>query len=375
MQKKCELFVYIKKKQYFCGLFMHTYVQRAPMHSCAHILEIQTKNMKESNYFSMLRSRTILIFALLAALTVALPSRGQTHRRRGGLLAGDHYHFGYVSGHVGYSILDTRARGVMPVGNLGGGVGVGYEYRNSGLWANVGVQLSFHRSKLQLDPYSTYDRTTSPDDAVYDPYRGLDTQGKSALFIYDVNQTDEIQWTFLDIPVMFGYYKYGFHVGAGLKLSYALAASSRATGAYALKAMNDDYRPVIFENMPDRGYTDYPFANQQDNRLNIGVSIIGEIGYDLLSSMPSYSRLCHVMKLSFYIEYGLNNLAKGWESTQRQVVPNPNNATQATIYPYLNTVNSPSRTVPFFAGAKITYMIGGSRTARSGMHHGCMCYQ
>ena len=312
-------------------------------------------------------------FVILVVLMVLQPAMGQS-RRRGGILAGDHYHFGYISGNIGYSILDTRARGVMPVGDLGGGVGLGYEYRNSGLWANVGVQISFHRSKLQLDPYSTYNPSIAPDDPIYDPYRGYDTQPKSALFIYDVNQTDEIQWNFLDIPVMFGYYKYGFHVGAGLKLSYAISASSHAKGIYALKAMNDDYRPVIFENMPDRGYTDYKFDYRQDNRLNIGVALIGEIGYDLLSSVPSYSRLCHVMKLSFYFEYGLNNLAKGWESTQRQVVPNPGKATEVTINPYLNTVNSPSRTVPFFAGAKITYMIGGSRTARAGMHHGCMCY-
>ena len=312
---------------------------------------------------------------VLAMLCMSVPAWSQGHRRGGGLAAGDHYHFGYVSGHVGYSILDMRARGVMPVGDLGGGVGIGYEYRNSGLWANIGVQLSFHRSKLQLDPYSTYDRNTDPDDPMYDPYRGYDTQGKAALFIYDVNQTDIIEWNFFDVPILFGYYKYGFHVGAGLKLSYALAASARASGTYALKAMNDDYRPVIFENMPDRGYTDYTFANKQDNRLNIGVSLIGEIGYDLLSSAPSYSRLCHVLKLSFYFEYGLNNLAKGWETTQIQVVPNRENAREATIYPYLNTVSSPSRTVPFFAGAKLTYLIGGSKTARSGLHHGCMCYQ
>ena len=142
----------------------------------------------------------------------------------------------------------------------------------------------------------------------------------------------------------------------------------------AKHSVKQEITDAILENLPDRGLKEYSFSNGQANRLNVGVGLIGEIGYDLLSSMPSHSRTCHVLKLAFYFEYGLNNIAKGNESTIRSVIPNPQNATEATINPYLNTINSPNRTVPFFAGAKITYMIGGSRTARAGFHHGCMCY-
>ena len=320
-----------------------------------------------------------MMVLLLVMMTGILPSWGQ-YRRKGGLADGDHYHFGYVSGHVGYSMLSMHGVGVMPTGNVGGGVGFGYEYRNSGLWANIGLQLSFHRSQLNRDPYSTYTHNSDPnydpfEDPNNEPYIGLDMQGKSALFIYDVNQTDEIEWNFIDVPILFGYYTHGFHFGAGLKLSYALSARSRTRGSYELKAMNEDYYPVIFQDKPEVGYTTYPIqSNIQDNRLNIGVGLIGEIGYDLLSSAPFNSRICHVLKLSFYFEYGLNNLAKGNESTMRSLEVNRQDVRQATINPYLNTIDSPGRTVPFFAGAKITYLIGGSRTARSGFHHGCMCY-
>ena len=61
---------------------------------------------------------------ILTMLVVTLPSWGQ-YRRRGGLLDGDHYHFVYLSGHVGYSILDSHSTGVMPSGKVGGGFGVG----------------------------------------------------------------------------------------------------------------------------------------------------------------------------------------------------------------------------------------------------------
>lgn len=290
-----------------------------------------------------------------------LPLSAQYRRRGSGGLDGDNYHFGYMSGIIGYSMLDTRAVGVLPIGSLGGGVGVGYEFRNSGFWTNVGVQFSFHRSQLQLDPYTI-------------DYEGFDTQGKAATLHYRVSQTDEVKWNFLDIPILFGYYTHGFHLGAGLKLSYAIHPTTRTTGSYNLSATNHEYN-VTFRDMPDKGYTDYPFNNTYDNRLNIGASLIGEIGYDLLSSMPSRSRVCHVAKLSFYFEYGLNNLAKGWDVPQSAITPEQRDATKATVYPYMNTFGTPNRTVPFFAGAKITYMIGGSRTARSGFHHGCMCYQ
>ena len=309
-------------------------------------------------------------WVVMTVLLVSQPSWGQYRgRRRGGLADGDHYHFGYVSGHVGYSILDTHAKGVMPSGHAAGGVGFGYEYRNSGLWANVGLQMSFHRSSLKLDPYTT-------------DYPGILKDGKKDIngtLHYNINQKDIIEWNFLDVPILFGYYTHGFHVGAGIKLSYALSAKSQTQGSYNLRFLPADYQvKEPYHDMPDRGLTTYTFEAKQNNRINVGAALIGEIGYDLLSSMPTNSRLCHVLKLSFYFEYGLNNYNKGGDKL-RYEMPQFNkeheaSATELVFNPFLNTEASPARTVPFFAGAKITYMIGGSRTARSGFHRGCMCY-
>lgn len=311
-------------------------------------------------------TRRMLLCGMVLLLSVSMS--GQSFRRHHNPFeGGDDYHFGYISGSVGYSMLQTNVPNAMPHGKLGGAVGLGYEFRNSGLWVNVGAQLSFHRSQLAMDVYDTR------SEADQTPYTGVDTQNQPTVFHYRVNQTDEMQWNYLDIPMLVGYYIRGFHVGAGLKVSYAINPKSRTSGIYNLSATNTMY-DVTFENMPDRGYTDYPFDYTEKNRLNVGVSLIGEIGYDLLSSVPTRSRICNVLKLSFYVEYGLNNQIRGWEVPQARVVPNPANATQATINPYLNTFVQPVRTVPFFTGVKLTYMIGGSRTARVGFHHGCMCY-
>lgn len=307
--------------------------------------------------------KRIVSFILIVFL--ALPAGAQSFRRHHSPFEdGDDFHFGYISGSVGYSMLQTSIPNAMPHGGIGGSIGAGYEFRNSGLWANIGVQMSFHRSSLVIDEYSQ-------------DFPGLDTQGKAVTLHYRVNQTDEMEWNYLDVPVMAGYYVRGFHIGAGIKVSYALNPTTLSSGTYALSGIYETY-PTPFENMPDRGYTDYDFNNRVSNQLNVGASIIGEIGYDLLSSMPTRSRICNIFKLAFYFEYGLNTQVRRWETPQRSITPtgntNPTPATQVVINPYVNTFSTPARTVPFFTGVKLTYMIGGSRTARVGMHHGCMCY-
>lgn len=305
------------------------------------------------------------MIVMAGLMLMATNVQGQSWKRHHSAFEdGDDFHFGYISGSVGYSMLQTTIQNAMPEGSVGGAVGLGYEFRNSGLWANLGVQMSFHRSSLLVDPYTV----SKP---------GQDTQGKAVTLLYRVNQMDKIEWNYIDVPLLAGYYVRGFHVGAGLKISYALNPKTTSSGTYNLGGLYDGYEKVI-ENV-GHGYQEYEFKNTVKNQLNVGVSLIGEIGYDLLSSMPTRSRICHVLKLAFYFEYGLNTQLRGWDGApQERVAPNspalPTPATNVTINPYLNTFDPPKRAVPFFTGVKLTYMIGGSRTARVGMHHGCMCY-
>lgn len=303
--------------------------------------------------------KRIHIIGLVLLWIGIVPILAQAHSGHG--LNGDNYHFGYISGSAGYSMLQMNYADAVSQGNCGGTVGLGYEFRNNGFWTSVGAQLSFHRSSLLIDEYTR-------------DFAGWDTQNKHTTLHYRVNQKDDFNWQFIDVPIMIGYYMKGFYVGAGPKLSYAINPQTHSSGTYNLSATNDEYN-VTFSDMPDRGYTDYDFESDTQNRLNLGVSLIGEIGYDLLSSVGSRSTICHVLKLGFYFEYGLNNFVGTWDSPQPNIKPDPANATQATVYPYFNTLTGTHRTVPFYAGLKLTYMIGGSRTARAGFHQGCMCYQ
>lgn len=314
--------------------------------------------INKPSFFKTIQRLTIISLVVL----VAVPMSAQF-----GLT--ENYHFGYISGTVGYSMLQTNLSGALPQGKLGGAVGAGYEFRHTGFWASVGVQLSFHRSSLLVDEYNT---RKEPDQ---NPYRGFDTQGHKTTFHYRVNQVDEMAWNFIDVPVMLGYYVKGFHIGGGIKVSYALDPQTHTVGTYNLSATNDEL-DVTFENMPDRGYTDYRYDAYHKNRLNVGVSLVGEIGYDLLSQVQTRSALCNIMILSFYFEYGLNNYLSTWDAAESRVVPDRTNMLDATVYPYLNTFTNPARTVPFYTGVKLTYMIGGNPNDRgSRSHKGCMCYQ
>lgn len=311
-------------------------------------------------------SGTVMRIALcMAMLFCSVTMSAQTFRHHHSPFEdGDDYHFGWISGSVGYSMLQTNMTNVHSHGDLGGAVGAGYEFRNSGLWVNLGIQISFHRSSLSIDEY-TFELP------------GQDTQGKNVQLLYRVNETDVLQWNYIDVPIMVGYYYSGLYLGGGLKLSYAIHPMTQTKGSFDLSGKYAEY-PEPISNQPQHGYTQYDFADKRENRLNVGASLIGEIGYDLLSSMPTSSRTCHVLKLGFYFEYGLNNQLSKWDTPQPHIEATGEGRTtpamNVKVNPYLNTASNPARTVPFYAGVKITYMIGGSRTARAGFHHGCMCY-
>ena len=310
------------------------------------------------------RMRSIKYILSLSLLILAiLPANARYFRRAGNVsgLGGDNYHFGYISGGLGYTSLQERVPDFTPSVDLGGLVGFGYEFRNNGLWVNAGLQLSFHRSNATLEAY----KYNCP---------GYDTQGKEVTLHYTVSEKDRQKWQFIEIPILVGWYSHGFYVGAGLKVGYSLNSSIVSSGTYELSATNELYN-IEFKNMPEHGYTTYEFEGEHTASLKPMVSLIGEIGYDVLSEVPTRSQLCHVLKIGFYFEYGLNSMVEP-VSTNSRLSIDSKNATKAVVNPYLASgMTEKYRVVPFYTGVKITYLVGGSRTARaSGYHKGCNCY-
>ena len=309
----------------------------------------------------MKRAKYIFIIALLFAFLS--PAEARYFRRAGNTtgLNGDNYHFGYISGGLGYTSLQEAIPDFTPSGDLGGVVGFGYEFRNNSLWVSAGLQLNFHRSRALLEAY----KYNCP---------GYDTQGKEVTLHYSINDQDRQKWQFIEIPIMVGWYFHGFYVGAGPKVGYSLNSRIDAKGRYELSATNELYN-IEFKNMPEHGYKTYDFEGEHVATLKPMISLIGEIGYDVLSEVPTRSQLCHVLKIGFYFEYGLNSMVEPVSSNTRVQVDSKN-ATKVVINPYLASgMTEKYRVVPFYTGVKITYLVGGSRTARaSGYHKGCNCY-
>ncbi len=318
--------------------------------------------MKHSNNMRFLLLGLSLFLPLLA---VAQYRHGSMAYSRGNRGSSDNYHFIYVSAGGGYSGLGEDVDVMSTTGGFGGLLGIGYEFRRTHFWMSVGGQLSLHNSKSKIDDFH-YEHT------------GLDTQTdrKQVMLNYTFHEKQTQQLTFVDVPLMFGYYYNGFYAGAGGKVSFALSSKVNNSGTFDLEYVYPQYVA-----MPSPPLENNEFSGSQQVKMNVGGSLIGEVGYDVLASKRTRGSLCNLLKVGFYFEYGLNNFIAGDANLERISFPNRNAngetiATEPKVNPYLSLKQTDARIVPYFVGVKITYMFGGSRTGATGTwHRGCQCYE
>lgn len=293
-------------------------------------------------------------------------------RSAGGVGHGD-YHFGYISLSGGYTSISQNIPQAHTKGNWGGLLGIGYEFRMNNGWVSAGVQYMQHRSATSFDEYN-----------FQTPFGGFDDQQppqKVTYYRYTVRQTDKQDWHSIDIPLLAGFYKNGFYMGAGFKVGFFVRPSISTEGELDLAAQYDRY---IGEIHDWNYYGTYPCPSLKTNcELQTQVSLLGEIGYDLLSSMDTRSTVCHMLKIGIYAEYGLHSvlpakvqdpvLIEGKsmiEAAEQQL-----DVCHAHMTPYyLSSMSSDKRVVPFYVGIKLTYLIGGSWSSTATWHKGCQCY-
>ena len=293
-------------------------------------------------------------------LLLAMVGMGVSAKNRWSLNE-DNYHFGYVSAGLGYTSLSYKSGDISVKGDIGYLAGLGYEFRRHHLWVSAGLQFQRLGSELDLKQYS-YVPTVG----------GMDNLGRRVKeYRYTVNQHDKQNWMTLDIPLMVGYYNNGFYMGAGFKVAFPVHSTGIVTGTYDIDAIYDRYVGTITDM---HYYKTYPYEGQADSySLRPMFSIIGEIGYDFLALLTTNSHICHVLKLGLYFEYGLRSVKTS--PLAESLTINPDNITDVVINPYFATESGTSKwTVPYLVGAKLTYMIGGSRSATATWHKGCQCY-
>ena len=135
------------KFSYFCS----------PSIMCAGMHKRSRARFLRNKYITMrykleIQSTVKRIAMCWAVVMLAVSANAQTwHRRHSVFEMGDDYHFGYISGSVGYSMLQTNIRNVMPQGGCSCAIFICYEFRNSRFRANLRVQMSFLRSIFAID--------------------------------------------------------------------------------------------------------------------------------------------------------------------------------------------------------------------------------
>ena len=290
----------------------------------------------------------------------------------------DNYHFGWISVSGGYSGLSENIDKVSTSGDFGGLIGAGYEFRRNSFWTSLGVQVQMHRSSTTLMGEYTFNKEHAgwPVNGQGEKAVGMDQQGRQFDPFYTVKpQKDQQNWNTVDIPLLLGYYYSGFYVGAGAKVGFSFNSRSKTSGTYNLAG---DYPTAVgtFRMMNDHGFKDYTYSGDQAIKLKTQCAIIGELGYDVLSTIRTQDHICHVLKIGFYFEYGVLNTVAQAPKDAAPLTINTNDVTQAVINPYFySTMGSKDRVAPYYVGLKVTYMIGGSRTTHSGTWHtGCQCY-
>lgn len=312
------------------------------------------------------------LFLLLLLAPIGLYARSMSRGQYGD------YHFGYISLSGGYTSLSQNISEVSTKGSWGGLIGAGYEFRMRNAWVSVGVQFQQLQSTTTVDQY---DYIT--------PYNGLDNQNPARpvdYFRYTIQQKDKQVWRTIDIPIMAGYYNSGFYIGLGAKVGFNMGSKITTSGTYDLAAKYTEFMGE-FRSTPDFTHPLYHLYEVKDKeydcKLRPQFSIIGEIGYDLLSSVSTNSTVCHMLNIGFYWECGLRSVRPSGsldpiaieglsvkEAAQAQA-----DVCNARMNPYyLSTMTEGKFIVPFYVGVKLTYLIGGSWNSTATWHKGCQCY-
>ncbi len=252
-------------------------------------------------------------------------------------------HFFSVDASLGYSNIFESYQDLETEGTIGGLFGINYELRKKRFLFTTGIEGQM------LTANSIYE-ITDFDVPIYD------TQGKFATMHYQVGIVDErTRLVYASIPIMFGYYGYGFYIGAGAKIGLPIVPTVKSQYNYTTSATYPGY-VEDFENMNNHDYDAFDKLSNYRMKVPIKYSVVVEIGYNLLNkSSMGIDDPRHGLRISAVCEYGLNNLTNTpADGTLYEITPT--NATELTMLPYYVSHSTENQHINhFYAGLKITW--------------------
>jgi len=232
-------------------------------------------------------------------------------------------HYGWISIAGGYYSLLEKFDDLKTLGGGNLNISGGYEFRYSGFYTSIGFEMSFWQSNAYTLDYAF-------EQMMHD------TQGKCMNYHFDISASKESSYGMYGyIPIMIGYTNSGFYIGCGAKIGYNLFAKNHTSRDYTTSATYPQYFQD-FEDMPNHYYTHYRATNTENLNLNVPLSLIAEVGYDVLYgySYGSYTR-DKVLKIGVYAEYGLLNSIKN-ATDESLFKSNSEHPIQLDVFSYYN---------------------------------------
>lgn len=246
-------------------------------------------------------------------------------------------------GGVGYSALFDNYREINTIGSVGASIGVDYEFRVSGFWLSIGMEMQL------INGLSSF--AISGTDT-----KLLDTSGVPVLYHYNFDKGRDVQnYVFSNIPVILGYYYYGFYVGAGVKVGYSIYSKESTLLQYTTTGTYKDYIDD-FKEMGNHFYTTYDVDASVVSPNKMKIAVIGEIGYDILSFYrKQYYGVTSGLKISAYIEYGLNNLSENSKDLPLYTI-DTTNPSRLHVQPFYYSRDAATHIIhPFYVGVKLSW--------------------
>lgn len=260
-------------------------------------------------------------------------------------------HFFTVGASVGYSHMLESYEELSTQGAVSGLLGLGYEMRVKHFYWSLGVEAQLLRAKAN---YDLADQNMSI----------LDTQGKPAIMHYRFDAVQEDQnLLYVQVPIMFGFYRRGFYIGAGAKIGFPIKSFVQLNSSYVTSVTYKEYIDE-FAGMDTHGYGTYTLNSKEEMAANIKTSLAVEIGYDVLAPVRRTTKgMRHGLRLAAICEYGLNNVV-GSSTSSAAFDVSPENATQVVMKPFYQAHSITGHSVNnLYAGFKITWICDFSAIA------------
>ncbi len=281
------------------------------------------------------------VFLFLLPSIAMFGDSGYTRYQRNNSTA---HHIGIV-GSIGYSTFLDDYPEITCIGNVGGTFGIEYEMRVDGFWFSLGPEIQYIQGTSQFN--------TSGTDV-----RVMDTYGVSTMYHYEFNKgLDHQRLIFANIPITLGFYYRGLYLGAGVKVGYAVYGDEKTTLQYTTTGTYQEYIDE-FKQMTNHSYRTYTSSITQKLSHLPKFSILGEVGYDVLSWYRNRDRtITSGLKISAFVEYGLNNIVGGTNDVSVYSL-NSQDASKIELNPfYLSRAGNSHHIHPLFAGIKISFLL------------------